>query len=151
MYTNNCALFEMQTKEALGPDGMELDLLQEIILQLSERGVRFSKIKIGHESLYTRCKIDRTVVTLGVLAATRKPNSSVQCSIHCANHIPFWKRLFKHMSPEAFCSGSAVQYICEEVGKILSSDQRITHIEWLTHNECFRKRGQAFDLGVGAH
>lgn len=144
MCTKNSALFEMQTEEALGPYGMELTFLKEIKRKLSERGVRCGKIKAGYEHLYTRCLINRTVVTLGVLAATKMPNSSVQCSIHCLNHIPLWKRLFKRISPEAFCSGSSVQYICEEIGKILSSDPRINHVEWMTYKECGEKWIQVY-------
>ena len=139
MTTSNWALFEVQTEELLGPQGLERKLLDEIVRQLREKGVECGRIRPGFECLFTHCKMNRSVVVLGILAAKRVSDSSVQCSIHCFNHIPLWKRLFKCPSPEAFCSGHTLEYMCKEVGRMVSSDPRIGRVEWLTREEWSQK------------
>jgi hypothetical protein len=140
MCMRNCVLFEIQTNEPLGPQGLERRLMQEIVQKLQKRGVKCTRIKGGFECLFSHCMIGRSVVTLGILAAKRISSSSVQCSIHCVNRIPLWKRLFRHASARALCSGEALNHICGELTSILDSDPQVKSVEWLTREEWMQKR-----------
>jgi len=140
MILKNYALFEIRSKELLRAEHAENILLHDIVRKLQEkRGIEYSKIKTGSFCVYTLCKVRDVEVSLVLLSAKRKSNSSSCSSIWCKNNlrIPWWERLFTRVPQLAFDSGEALQYICEQVKEILSSDRRLDQVRWLTREEYF--------------
>ncbi len=141
MILKNYALFEIRSKELLCAENAENILLHDIVQQLQERGIECSKIKTGSFCVYTLCKVRNieVFVVVSSVISTRESDSCTWSSIWCKNkiRIPWWERLFTRVPQVAFDSGEALQHVCKHIKEILSSDQRLDQVRWLTREEYF--------------
>ena len=139
MLLKNWASFQIRSKKLLNTEHVEDILLQDIIKELNKRDIACSEIKLGHFCSYTICKVRDCEISVVVFSVTREHDSSMRSSISCRNYfrIPWWKRMLIRVPQQAYDSGKSVKIICEHINEILSLDQRINQIKWLTREEYF--------------
>ena len=128
----NYVLFEIET-ESLAPETIQRSLLLDIVGRLRDSGVRCSKIRGGFP--FVCCRIQRSVVSVGVMASTRTLSPYARCSVQCGSYLPLWRRLLNRIYANSARSEESVHLISDRVDKILAADSRIRNICWVSRED----------------
>ena len=135
---SNHAFIEIQNKELLNEEHPEEILIRYIKEMLEAIGVECGEIKILAFYVGFICIIDNNEIGINLSKTEkREEGTSGYSSIFCVNAIKsfWWKRLFKQIPTDMLDSGKELQYVCEQIDKILSSDSRIGNVHWMTREE----------------
>ena len=129
------ASIEIDSRERLGPGGLEFVLMGRVVEKLRERGTECTLENVGSFCVYTFCTVDTSVVSVSLLAGYRLAKSHVHSAVWCSNHVSRWRRLLSPPSKHCLYSGISLTHVCDEVAKILSSDRQISQVQWMTPDE----------------
>ena len=138
----NHAFIEVRDKKLLDESHPEKSLIMDIVKELKKLGIECSEIKTPAFCVTTICKIGDSEIVITLFQIEKNESRlSGYSSIICVNAVtfPWWRRLLTRIPEELYDSGESLQYVCDQIGKILSSDNRIGKVSWMTREE---KRGK---------
>lgn len=131
----NYVLFEIET-ESLSSFTIERSVMVDVSQKLRDSGTRCSKIK--GVLPFVCCRLQRSVVAVGVMASARTLSPYARCSIQCGPYLPLWRRLLRRIYANTARSEESVRVASDKVDKILAADSRIRNVRWVSREDWHR-------------
>lgn len=109
------------------------DILQKVIIQLQQNGVKCAEIKPGNFCVSCGCKVNNTRVCI-IVYYPHKHKDIVVLPVACENEFSTWRYIFKFPKDEERFSGKELD------GFVLAVDKAIQHIDEITACEWMDKK-----------